>query len=124
MKLEIPYLMIALVKREGFKGSCEQLYEQALRRIKAGKCFFQPCLGTRECTAYFEESDGIRKPIDESVDLGFMVYDVFDLHSFEVTKETKPCVSVFRAVMTNGVIEIPDYDSVEVLKAGVNKNAE
>lgn len=107
-----------IVKRDGFTGTEEQLYAQAMRRIRSGKCFFQPYLGTRECTAYFEESDGTRQPINESMDLGFMLYDVFDLHSYEIQKKANPFVSVFHAVLENGVLEVPDYDSAAVLKPG------
>ena len=101
-----------------FRGTVEQLYIQALRRIRGGKTFYQPSLGLREFVAYFEESDGTRQPIPESMDLGLMVYDVFDLHDYSVRKKTKPCLSLYHAKMENGVIEVPPYDSPEVLKGG------
>lgn len=101
-----------------FRGTVEQLYSQALRRIRGGKTFYQPSLGLREFVAYFEESDGTRQPIPESMDLGLMVYDVFDLHDYSVRKKTKPCLSLYHAKMENGVIEVPPYDSPEVLKGG------
>ena len=78
----------------------------------------QPCLGLREFVCYFEESDGSRPPIDVSMDLGLMVYDVFDLHDEQVRKVTKPKISLYHAVMEHGVIRVPDYDSEDVLKGG------
>lgn len=107
-----------IIPRKGFEGTGKQLYEQAMRRIRAGKCFMQPGLGIREFVAYFEESDGTRPSIDESLDAGWMVYDVFDLHDFSVSKKAKPKLSLFRAVMDHGVIEVPLYDSPEVVKGG------
>ena len=104
--------------RPDFRGTVEQLYAQALRRIRGGKTFYQPSLGLREFVAYFEESDGSRPPIQESMDLGLMVYDVFDLHDWAVRKKAKPCLSLYHARMENGVIEVPPYDSPEVLKGG------
>lgn len=104
-----------IVKRESFGGTVEQLYEQAVRRIKGGKCFFQPSLGMREFVCYFSEPTDI-EPINEDKDLGLMLYDVFDLHKFKVTKITEPYVTLFRAYMKNGVIEVPDFDSELVLK--------
>lgn len=104
--------------RPNFQGRVEQLYAQAMRRIRGGKTFYQPSLGLREFVAYFEESDGKRQPIQESMDLGLMVYDVFDLHDWKVRKKTKPCLSLYHARMENGVIEVPPYDSPEVLKGG------
>ena len=102
--------------RPDFRGTVEQLYAQALRRIRGGKTFYQPSLGLREFVAYFEESDGSRPPIQESMDLGLMVYDVFDLHDWAVRKKAKPCLSLYHARMENGVIAVPPYDSPEVLK--------
>lgn len=104
--------------RPDFRGTVEQLYAQAMRRIRGGKTFYQPSLGLREFVAYFEESDGSRPPIQESMDLGLMVYDVFDLHDWAVRKKAKPCLSLYHARMENGVIEVPPYDSLEVLKGG------
>lgn len=102
--------------RPDYTGTREQLYAQAMRRIRGGKTFCQPCLGMREFVCYFEESDGTRQPIDVSMDLGLMVYDVFDLHNYEVTKKTQYSLSLYHPVMNHGVIEVPPYDSEEVLK--------
>ena len=107
-----------IVPRKDFSGSVTQLYEQAMRRIRKGKCYYQPGLGLREFAAYFEESDGVRRPIPVDMDAGWMVYDVFDLHDFSVRKKVKPKLSLFHAVMKQGVIEVPPYDSPEVVKGG------
>ena len=116
---DIKYRITAvIVPRKEFVGKETQLYEQALRRIRTGKTFMQPSLGLREFVAYFEESDGKDEPITDSMDIGLMVYDVFDLHDASVRKKTQPKLSLFHAVMNHGVIEVPDYDSSEVLKGG------
>lgn len=109
----------SIVPRPGFRGTKAQLYEQARRRIRAGKCYMQPALGLREFVAYFEEYDPAvhqKKPIDLSMDAGLMVYDLFDPDDFAVTKKTRTRLSLFHAVMEHGVIQIPPYDSPEVLK--------
>lgn len=94
------------------------LYCQANRRIRSGKAYYQPSLGLREFVCYFEESDGTRPPIDVSMDLGLMVYDVFDLHKYKLTKKAQPRLSLYHAVMEHGVVEVPPYDSDLVLKGG------
>lgn len=104
--------------RPDYVGKVESLYQQALRRIRGGKCFMQPCLGLREFVAYFEESDGSRPPISRDYDAGLMVYDVFDLHDFALRKKTRPQLSLFHAVMKQGVVEVPPYDDPRVLKTG------
>ena len=75
-----------------------------------------PAMGLRECVAYFSESDPSEEPIKEDLDLGLTVYDIFDLHDAEVRKKTRPRLSLYHAVMKQGVIEVPPYDSPEVLK--------
>ncbi len=105
-----------IVPRSDFQGTVAQLYVQAERRIKGGKCFCQPALGLRECVAYFSESDPNEKPIQQDMDFGLMVYDIFDLHDSEVRKKTRTKLSLYHAVMKQGVIEVPPYDSPEVLK--------
>lgn len=108
----------SIIPRPDFVGREAQLYEQALRRIRGGKCFCPPALGLREFVCYFEESDGTRQPIQQSMDAGLMVYDLFGPDDVEVTKKMKIRMSLFHAVMENGVIQVPPYDSPEVLKGG------
>ena len=116
---DVRYRIAAVIcPQPGYRGTVEQLYSQALRRIHTGKTFYQPCLGLRQFVCYFEESDGIRPPIADSMDLGLMVYDVFDLHDCTVRKKAQPKLSLYHAVMEQGVIQVPPYDSPEVLKGG------
>lgn len=106
----------SVIPRRDYGGTPEQLYGQALRRIRNGKTFMQPSLGLREFVAYFEESDGTREPIPVDMDAGIMVYDIFDLHDCAVRKSTCPQLSLFHAVMKQGVVRVPPYDSSEVWK--------
>ena len=108
----------SVVPQPAYRDRTKQLYEQALRRIRGGKAFMQPSFGLREFVAYFEESDGIRKPIEDTLDAGIMLYDIFDLHDFSVSLKAKPMLTLYRAVMNHGVIEIPPYDSPLVMKGG------
>ena len=111
----------SIIPQPGFAGKETQLYEQALRRIRAGKCYVQPFLGLKEFVTYFEEYDPTvhtDRPIEDSMDIGLMVYDIFDLHDCSVQKKTSFQLSLFHAVMDHGVIQIPPYDSPDVLKGG------
>ena len=103
-------------KRDDFKGTERQLYEQALRRIRRGQCYYQPSLGLREFAAYFEEGTGQAVPIDIDLDMGYMLYDVFDLHKWQGTKKAEPHVTLFRAKLEKGVMMVPDFDSPDVLR--------
>lgn len=80
------------------------------RRAAKGQCFHQPCLGTREFSAHFELiklEQELPKAIDESRDLGFMLYDID--HSGSERQ-----AMFFRAMLQNGVVHIPAPSSPEV----------
>ena len=107
----------SICPRPDFGGTETQLYAQALRRIRDGKAYVQPALGLKEFVAYFQEGDSAGpKPIPVDMDLGLMVYDVFDLNDYELRKKARPRLSLYHCVMKQGVIHVPPYDSPEVLK--------
>lgn len=108
---------------ENDAGKYRQLYAQARRRISSGKCFMMPSLGLREFCAYFELYDPARHldaPIPEDLDAGLMVYDVFDLNDYQVRKKCQPKRTLFHAVMRQGVIEVPPYNSAAVIQGGAD----
>ena len=85
------------------------------RRASKGQCFNQPYLGTRECSASFRlfnpEIEVLDKPIDETLDLGIMLYDM----DFETDLKNPPAM-FYRARMENGIIIVPPKNSKEVLR--------
>ena len=98
------------------------------KRVRRGKCFWQPYLGTRECMCFFREPNADDVPITDSADFGIMLYDVFDpsnnvpLNTDK--KATKTCVPnpmFFDAKMRNGHIDIPRYESEAILKTKENE---
>ncbi len=100
-------------KQPGFEG-------QFRRRASQGKCIYQPYFGCREFPAFFElaaPGSPPAKPLSIDIELGLMLYDVFDL-SIPGTCEDGPSVSLFRAVVRQGILDVPDYDSDQVLKGG------
>lgn len=85
------------------------------RRASKGQCFTQPYLGTRECSASFKlvnpENDELNTPINESRDLGIMLYDM----DFEKDLKNPPGM-FYRAKMENGIIIVPSKNSKEILR--------
>lgn len=80
------------------------------RRAGRGQCFHQPCLGTREFSARFAllpPDAPMPAAIDETRDLGFMLWDIDHQHP------QRPSL-FFRAQMDNGVIRVPRPDSPEI----------
>lgn len=78
------------------------------RRARKGQCFHQPYFGCREFPASFEliKDDIPRSKLSGEKDLGWMLYDI----DFEKNMEAK----FFRAIMCDGVIEIPPFKGKEV----------
>jgi len=48
-----------------------------IRRVKKGQCWRRPYLGTREFAAEFMESAGDEQPIQETIPIGSMLFDIF-----------------------------------------------
>lgn len=80
------------------------------RRARKGQCFHRPCLGTREFAADFELVEGdLPVPHDSLMgerDLGWMTLDIDFAHG------GRPLF--FKALMCDGVIEVPALDAVDV----------
>jgi CRISPR-associated protein Cas5d len=79
------------------------------RRARRGQCFHQPCLGTREFPANFrliEPDKPLPPAIDETRDLGFMLYDID--HAGDRAS------LFFRARLENGVMRVPALNSAEI----------
>ena len=85
--------------------------EMFQRRARKGQCFNQPYLGCREFSADFrlvESGEDGPKPIAETRDLGWMLYDL------DYSNPASPTPRFFQARMNSGVIDVPDWHSEEV----------
>lgn len=92
--------------------------EMFQRRASKGQCFNQPYLGCREFSASFklidQENDSVNtsEDISESLqgknNLGWMLYDMDYSHPEDISPR------FFQAIMHDGVLEIPAWDSEEV----------
>lgn len=110
-----------IVPWPGFEAQQQGFDEQFIRGARSGKCFQQPYLGCREFVAFFrlvEDLETERRdapPFALDQDTGFMLYDVFDL-SRPNDSHAKPFISVFRAVIRGGVLDVPDWNDPAVRK--------
>ncbi|MEQ8819131.1 MAG: type I-C CRISPR-associated protein Cas5c [Sumerlaeia bacterium] len=108
-----------IVPHPGHESKQRAFDDQFARRARAGKCFQQPYFGCREFPAFFElEEDAASSspPAPVSEDLGWMIYDTFALGR-PGSPDSAPSVSVFRARIENGRLEVPPWDSDAVRKA-------
>jgi CRISPR-associated protein Cas5d len=95
---------------------------QFQRRAARGQCIYQPYLGCREFPAYFRvpEPDEKFEAYPLNLDLGWMLYDVFDLRKRGTSRDS-PFISLFQAKVTDGVAVVPEYESPDVVKPEVER---
>lgn len=104
------HAFFAMTADAGAEDNVRKFEAMFLRRAERGQCFHRPYLGCREFAAYFEllkEPQEDPLPIDETRDLGFMLYDMD--HS-----GSAPMPLWFRAQLQNGRIHVPLATSAEV----------
>jgi len=102
----------------GFEDQLQAFEAQFRRRAARGQCIYQPYLGCREFPAYFEliDPDGpLPDHLPWNADLGYMLYDCFDL-SRPGDAHSEWRISLFKAEVTDGVLQVPDYEDARVLK--------
>ena len=82
------------------------------RRLERGQFYSMPYMGTREFPAHFKPCGAIPECPDElkgTRDLGWMLLDM------DYTDKSDIQPRFFRATMTDGVIDVPEFDSAEVV---------
>jgi CRISPR-associated protein Cas5d len=114
----VRYRLYAHIHTRSTQADVNALDAQFIRRASQGKCFYQPYLGCREFPAWFvlQTEETALHPIALDLDLGYMLYDVFDLGT-ENDAYAKPAISVFHAQVMAGVMHIPAYEDNAVKKA-------
>lgn len=90
--------------KAGPEDTPEKHYNIAIRRIRQGQCYHQPCFGTREFPVKFEavennQPEGFYGGKKE-IDLGWMLWDI------DFQRDMSPVF--FRALMQNGIIDVKD----------------
>jgi len=91
-----------MTKKAGVEDTPEKHYNIALRRMRQGQCYHQPCLGTREFAANFEivEGETPESFYSGKMDLGWMLWDI------DFQNEMAPIF--YRPIMKDGIIEVED----------------
>ncbi len=75
--------------------------EQFRRRVRKGQCFHRPYLGNREFAANFAKPNGDEEPIDRSMSLGRMFYDL------DYKSDGRGTPYFFSAELEKGVLHVP-----------------
>ncbi len=113
---DVRYRISASFSMTGKAGPAEtegKFAEMFRRRARKGQTFNQPYLGCREFACgfrYVEDPTRERPPIEESRHLGLMLYDL------DFSDPAEPNPAFFDARLGRGTLEVPDWESAEVLR--------
>ncbi|MBS0617295.1 MAG: type I-C CRISPR-associated protein Cas5 [Spirochaetes bacterium] len=90
-----------MTNKAGSSDNPAKFAEMFKRRVENGQCHVQPVFGCREFSAYFSLPNEDDIPINETKDLGWMLYDM----DFSDANNIQP--KFFRAQMNKGLVEVP-----------------
>jgi len=95
-------------KFDKYIGMAEKREGMFPRRVKKGQCWRRPYLGTREFSAEFMQPDDNDQPIQETIPIGSMLFDIF----YDETGKPQPLF--FEAAIHDGVLncEVPENDQM------------
>lgn len=119
---DVAYIIDAdVLVRPGKSDNPTKYYESFMRRVERGQCFTQPSLGCREFAGYFGPAPSKFITIAETRELGWMLYDVFDLDA-ENDGYAQPFITLFKPSLRSGVMEVEDWAVVKArhLEGGVH----
>lgn len=94
------------IGRKGIDADHDGIF---VRRVKKGQCWRRPYLGTREFAAEFVEPNGDERPIQETIPIGSMLFDIF----WDDSRKALP-LFFHDVAIRNGVLdcEVPENDKM------------
>jgi CRISPR-associated protein Cas5d len=102
---DVAYIIAADVAvQEGVSDDPAKYRDQFRRRVEHGQCYITPYLGCREFAARFAPPDGDERPLDVTVDLGRMLFDLNYMGDDSGRGEPR----FFHARLERGVLRVPD----------------
>jgi CRISPR-associated protein Cas5d len=101
---EVAYIIEASIyqKSSDQKNPPSKYKAMFRRRVQNGQCFRRPFLGTREFAAEFCEPDEKDVPIQETIPVGSMLFDIV----YDKTGRPSP-LYFYDAAIVNGILECP-----------------
>jgi CRISPR-associated protein Cas5d len=111
---DVAYVIEASVYQENIdtKNLPKKYVEMVRRRINKGQCYRRPFLGTREFAAEFYEPDSSDIPINETIPIGSMVFDIF----YDEFGKPSP-IFFYDVAVVNGVLDCEVQENDTVMKS-------
>lgn len=102
---------IMMTEKAGPEDNLTKFVEMFQRRVEKGQHYHQPYFGCREFVAEVMTADGAPDPIDETKDLGLMLWDIV------YGEKQRPVF--FNAQLERGVLEVPLTPELAMARKGV-----
>ena len=96
---------------EKYVGMIEKREGMFPRRVRKGQCWRRPYLGTREFSAEFMQPDENDQPIQETIPIGSMLFDIF----YDDTGKPQPLF--FEAAIHNGVLNCEVLENSQMMRS-------
>ncbi|MGB9747903.1 MAG: type I-C CRISPR-associated protein Cas5c [Bacteroidales bacterium] len=109
---DVEYIIEASIYQSEYdaKNPPKKYAEMFKRRVKKGQCWRRPYLGTREFAAEFSEITGTEHPIEETIPIGSMLFDIF------YNEKGQPAPLFFYDVaIVNGILECPKEENEKMM---------
>lgn len=94
---------------EKYVGVTEKNEGMFPRRVRKGQCWRRPYLGTREFSAEFMQPDESDQPIQETIPIGSMLFDIF------YDEAGKPQPLFFEAAIHDGVLNCEVLENEQMM---------
>jgi CRISPR-associated protein Cas5d len=101
---------LSLTEDAGESDNVTKFVDMFQRRLEKGQCFMTPYLGCREFSAEFSPAEDFIQTIDESRDLGLMLWGI----SFTSSGNT---AHFFKAKMDKGTVYVPESPREEAISS-------
>lgn len=76
------------------------------RRVRKGQCWRKPYMGTREFSAEFFPVEGSEQPINETIPIGSMLFDIY----FDAKGKPEP-IFFYDVAIKDGILECPEEEN-------------
>jgi CRISPR-associated protein Cas5d len=90
-----------LTDAAGTEDNVAKFVDMFRRRVEKGQCFHAPYLGVRECAADVLPANDAPRPVDDTRDLGRMLWWI----DYRGAGQTR--AHYFDARLVNGILDIP-----------------
>jgi CRISPR-associated protein Cas5d len=103
---DVAYILVAdMVLRPDVHVDAAKYRDQFRRRVQHGQCFARPYLGCREFAATFEEPHDDERPLDITLHVGHMLFDI----EYHPDKSGRGTPRFFDAHLQAGVLSVPQH---------------